>query len=82
MRPGETRYWRERRVHGDLRLLIGTAEQKAEALRQIQRRSEAAKRGWVKRRAAIAMEARRGGTPKSDPTAEGGDSAGPQDIAQ
>jgi hypothetical protein len=30
---------------------------------------------------AIAMEARRGATPKSDATAEGGDSAGPQDIA-
>jgi hypothetical protein len=46
-----SRHCQRYRVHGDLRLLLGTPEQRAAVLKQIEKRSATAKRGWVKRRA-------------------------------
>jgi hypothetical protein len=61
------RYCTEKRVRvSDYRMLIGTPEMKAKALRQIERRSKAAKAGWAKRR-AIAAAARQGGDVQQAP---------------
>lgn len=53
-----SRYCQQYRVHvEDYRLLFATPEQRKVVLRQIEKRSRAAKAGWVKRRQALVAAA-------------------------